>query len=121
MTGRLDSYVAGWQARARQVEEDLREREASARRLLPVLVEHLVRGYGVGRVVLIGSLAEGGFHARSDIDLAVEGLHGAALYRAGAELEALASPFHVDLIPIEDAWDTMHTKIEQVGVVLHAG
>ncbi len=114
-----DRYVQGWVERARVAAQSRKEREARARDLLPMLVEHLVRHHGARRVVLFGSLAEGGFGPGSDIDLAVEGIQGARLYQAGAELEDLCQPFRVDLVPIEDAYETVREKIERTGTVLH--
>jgi predicted nucleotidyltransferase len=119
--GPYDSYIQGWRERARQDEERRRALEAKARSLLPSLVGHLVRQHGARRVVLIGSLFDGVFREASDIDLAVEGIPGAALYRAAAELEDLARPFRVDLIPIEDASPDVRRKIETKGQVLHDG
>jgi predicted nucleotidyltransferase len=58
---------------------------------------------GVRRVLLMGSLARGDARPGSDIDLAVEGLGYADLFRAGAELEGEARGFAVDLVPLEDA------------------
>jgi predicted nucleotidyltransferase len=80
----IDTDLAGWRERARRLEAACKDREDRARALLPLLVSHLVGRYGARRVVLIGSLAEGGFGLESDIDLAVQGIAGAAIYRAGA-------------------------------------
>jgi predicted nucleotidyltransferase len=71
-------------------------------------------------VWLHGSLAEGGFHGRSDIDLVVEGLPGGtALFRAGAELEDLARPFEVDLVPYEEARAELRDRVRREGEVLY--
>ena len=70
----LSPYVEAWRERFRRAEQDRLERAARARGLLPVLVRHLVEGYGVRRVWVFGSLADDAFHAGSDIDLAAEGL-----------------------------------------------
>ena len=85
--------------------------------MLPKLVTHLVDEYGVRRILLFGSLAEGHF----DIDLAVEGLDGAALFRAGAELEEIAQHFRVDLIPMEQAYPELLRHLEQHGKQLYGG
>jgi predicted nucleotidyltransferase len=115
----IDAYLSGWRERARRHDAACTEREERARRLLPSLVTHLVGRYGARRVVLIGSLAEGGFGLDSDIDLAVEGIAGAAIYRAAAELDDLAHPFRVDLVPYEDAHGDLAAKIDLRGLVLH--
>lgn len=116
----VEEYIQGWRERAHREEAERRQRAAEARRLLPRLVEHLVGRYGARRVWLIGSLVEGGFHRRSDIDLVVEGIEGAAIYRAGAELDELAcGRFRIDLIPAEDAYPELLDKAHQCGELLH--
>jgi len=113
-------YLEGWRERAAAAARAADRRAGEARRLLPRLVDHLVRVYGVRRVVLFGSLAEGGFSMRSDIDLAVEGLSG-SLFQAGADLDELAAPFRVDLVPLEDAWPAVVARVEETGEVLAGG
>lgn len=69
---------------------------------------------------MFGSLVEGGFHERSDIDLAVEGLPGgAALFRAAVELDEIASPFEVDLVPLEEARPDIRARVLERGELLH--
>jgi predicted nucleotidyltransferase len=118
----IEDYVRGWRERAACAEEERRERAAEARALLPLLVRHLVTQCGARRVWLIGSLVEGGFHQRSDLDLVVEGLEGAAIYRAGAELDDLGGGrFRIDLIPLEDAYPALIDKVFRRGELLHEG
>ena len=119
--GAYDTYIQGWRDQARRTEQARREREADARRLVPILVQHLVESHGARRVILIGSLVRGGFDLGSDIDLLVEGLVGASLFRAGAELEELARPIHVDLVALEDLQEELRAKMEAAGEVLHEG
>ena len=100
----LGPYKTAWHQRFAFAEDARVTRGRAAAAILPTLVRHLVSRYGVRRIWLFGSLEEGGFHERSDIDIAVEGLPpGAALFRAAAELDDLPTPFAVDLVPIEDA------------------
>lgn len=116
----LGPYLAAWRARFRESDAERTRRAREARRLAPLLAERLVKGYGARRVWLIGSLVEGGFDERSDIDLAAEGLPpGSALFRAGAELDDLARPFTVDLIPIEEARPSVREKVFARGELLH--
>jgi predicted nucleotidyltransferase len=114
-----DTYIRGWQERARREAEEGKRREALARNVLPRLVRHLVDRYDVERVLLVGSLAEGAFGLDSDIDLAVRGLRGADLFRAGAELDDLAAPFSVDVIPLEDARPETARAFEERGERLY--
>jgi predicted nucleotidyltransferase len=115
-----EEYIKGWRARAQRLLETRGARAREARRLLPRLVRRLVEGYGARRVWLIGSLVEGGFHERSDIDLVVEGIEGAAIYRAGAELDEMAAGLcGVDLVPAEDAYPDVLEKARSRGQLLH--
>jgi predicted nucleotidyltransferase len=116
----VESYAAAWRARFHEAAEARAQRAAAARALLPRLVRHLAEGYGVRRVWLHGSLAEGGFHERSDIDLAAEGFApDAAPFRAAAELDELARPFAVDLVPLEDARPSLRARVLQHGELLY--
>lgn len=92
---------------------------ADVRAKLPQVVRLLVDRYGATRVVLFGSLAIGLFHhARSDVDLAVDGIDFAALGRA--EMEATARlGRRVDLVRSDDTDELLRHEIERRGVVLH--
>jgi hypothetical protein len=68
----VESYAAAWRARFQAAEQARANRAAVARALLPRLVQHLAERYGVRRIWLYGSLAEGGFHEHSNVDLAAE-------------------------------------------------
>jgi uncharacterized protein len=98
-----ERFVEAWRQRWARDAAQLRQREAAARAVAVSLADVLRRKYGVGRVLLVGSLARGDFRSSSDIDLAVEGLAPGELFPAGAELERLAQGFEVDLVPIESA------------------
>jgi predicted nucleotidyltransferase len=89
-----------------QAREDARRAEARAlaARLeawLPVAREVLSR-HGASRAWVFGSMVDGGVHADSDVDLAVEGMTGIAQLQAHAELSRDA-PCSIDLVRIEDA------------------
>jgi predicted nucleotidyltransferase len=116
----LEPYVRAWRERFRLASEERSRLEKQARDKLGSLVRRLVEGYGARRVWLFGSLADGAFRRGSDIDLAVEGLpDGAALFRAGADLDDLGRPFRVDLVPMEDAFEPVRRKILETGELLH--
>ncbi len=71
---------------------------AAARRA----AELLRLDFGATRVIAFGSLAHGAwFHARSDIDLAVEGIAPESFWRAGSALDHLEPAFEIDLIALE--------------------
>jgi predicted nucleotidyltransferase len=90
-----------------------------ARGVAGSLARLLKEKYGVRRVLLVGSLARGDSRPGSDIDLAVEGLGAADLFRAGAELEREAEGFEVDLVPLEDASPDFRLAAEREGIELH--
>lgn len=83
---------------------------------------HLRDVYGVHQVYLIGSMADGqagGFHAQSDIDLAVEGLRPSCYFRALAELwRRLPAGLELDLIPLEYAHPTLRERALREGIPL---
>lgn len=109
----IRAFLARGQAeRERAVEA----RVASLRARLSDVVGCL-RARGARRVWLFGSLAWGGAHERSDLDVAVEGVPPAELDRAHAELwELLGEP--VDLVPIESAAASLAQQIRERGEVL---
>jgi len=106
---------------ARRAEERRARVEARRERLvgaLPALVAILERR-GPTRVWLFGSLAWGGVHDGSDIDLAAQDLPGDDLLGAQGEL-LVASPCRVDLLRIEEAPPSLAARIRSQGRVIHA-
>ena len=72
--------------------------------------------YKIKRVYLIGSLAKGFVHERSDIDLVVEGLSPYLYIKALTELWDLLPPgVELNLIPFEDAFETLKEKTVREG------
>jgi len=113
-------YIEGLRRRMAETERLVLERREKARKLLPVIVAHLTRNYGARRIILWGSLATGGFRLGSDIDLVVEGLPpGSELFRALAEVQDLAEGIRVEIVPWEDAFDSVRAAAELDGEVLH--
>ncbi len=114
MTTELETLAA--RARARSAAAN--DRAEMLRAALPHLAT-VVRDLGAARVVVFGSVAEGGVHERSDIDLAVTGLpadrYWEALGRLGAE-----APCAVDLVREEDASPSLLQAIRR-GRVVDAG
>jgi len=80
---------------------------------------NLVERFGVGRVVLFGSLGRGATHERSDVDLAVWGL-AAELETAAIDAIArdLDAPF--DLVRMETASPSLAHRIAMDGTDLVA-
>jgi predicted nucleotidyltransferase len=73
--------------------------------------------YRVQRVWLFGSLAWGGFHARSDIDIAVEGLSPKERGVAGAEASRLCGVI-VELFPLEEVPKSLAQRVVAEGELL---
>jgi len=75
--------------------------------------------YKVKRIFLIGSLVVGSFHKRSDIDLVVEGLPSKLYIKALTEIyDLLPSGTEVNLIPFEDAFDSLKEKTIKEGELI---
>lgn len=91
-------------------EREAAEARAQALRASVPALAAALRALGGRRVVLFGSLATGPVHARSDIDLAVEGLPADRYWEALAQLGALA-PAPVDLVRLEDASPALRDAI----------
>jgi predicted nucleotidyltransferase len=118
----LASYVEAWRRRWADAEREDARLAAEALALVPRLSRHRNQRYGARRVFLFGSLAEGFFRSGSDIDLAVEALpKDASFFRAAADLDDLAKPFRVDLVPLEDAYPEVRERILTRGREIHDG
>ena len=75
--------------------------------------------FKVRRIVLFGSLAhEGWFASDSDVDLAVEGLHGDDYWKAWSIAEEIIKDRSIDLIEIESAGTTLRQAIDRHGLEL---
>ena len=74
MTNKPAQAAEALLARARQRQAEGETRRAELRARLPALAQLLRSSYGARDVFLFGSLAWGGFHARSDVDVAVSGI-----------------------------------------------
>lgn len=85
------------------------ERVAAVPSLVAILVAR-----GATRIWLFGSLAWGGAHESSDIDLATEGLAADELLRAQGEL-LCAAPAPVDLVRLEEAPPELAARVRADG------
>ena len=80
----------------------------------------LKKKYHVKRVYIIGSLATGILHDRSDIDLVVEGLPAELYIKALTELYDILLPgIELNLIPLEDAFDSLKEKTLKEGQLVY--
>ncbi len=93
--------------------ETLENRRQEALAIVARCTRLLESRYGARRVIPCGSaLQERAWHARSDLDLAVEGLSSEALWQAEKELEAMVPPWlRVDLVPLEQVFPEVRSRI----------
>jgi len=76
--------------------------------------------YKVKRVFLIGSLAYGIVHERSDIDLVVEGLAPEIYIKALVDLSDIVQwKEEINLIPFEDAFESLREKTLREGKLIY--
>lgn len=76
--------------------------------------------FGVVRAYLFGSVVRGTADARSDLDLAVEGLPPERYFEALAAL-AEVTPFDVDLVRLEEAPPSLRALVLREGRALLPG
>lgn len=80
----------------------------------------LQKKYNVKKVYIIGSLAGGVLHDRSDIDLVVEGLPSRLYIKALTDLYDILQPgVELNLIPFEDAFDSLKEKTIKEGRLIY--
>ena len=92
------------------------DRKEKLQELAKRCVEVLKDKYKVRRVFIIGSLAKGFVHERSDIDLVVEGLSPDFYMKAITELWDILPPgVELNLIPFEDAFESLKEKVIKEG------
>jgi predicted nucleotidyltransferase len=112
------AYIEGWKARARADEAERAARGDDLRRRARAAADAL-GSLGARKVTLFGSVAEKRVHARSDIDLAVEGLGAADLLRAFGAAERAAGPgVTVDVVRVEEASPRLRQSIARGEVLL---
>lgn len=101
--------------RIASMQREARARAERLRAMIPELAAAL-RARGARRVRLFGSLATGAEpHARTDVDLCVEGLDDSSLADATIDLEAIAKG-RVDLVRWESASPRLRRRIESDGI-----
>lgn len=76
--------------------------------------------YKVKKIFLIGSVAKGYIHDKSDIDLVVEGLEPYLYIKALTELyDHLLPGVELNLIPFEDAYESLKKKTILEGELIY--
>jgi predicted nucleotidyltransferase len=110
-------YLDALRARDRRVRELRRARARAVRSRLPELVQRLAAEFGIGRVVLFGSLLTSELYEDSDVDLAVAGLAASAYWRA-LDVACTVLGVPVDLVPLEEASSALAERVAREGEVL---
>lgn len=118
---KYEKYIKAWRTRLAKEQSDLKKRSEELHRIAALSADHLARHFDIKRIYLFGSLAKDTFiHSRSDIDLAVEGLASHLYFKALSALwDGLPSGVELDLVPIEDAHDTLKRQIQTQGILLY--
>ncbi|MSP59786.1 MAG: nucleotidyltransferase domain-containing protein [Myxococcales bacterium] len=114
----LGPYLRTMRLRDQALREARARRAEESRARLPELVRILVEEFHARRVALFGSLTRNELQGHSDIDLAVLGLAPRDYWRALDRL-CLAAGRPVDLVPIEEASDSLLARLEAAGEILH--
>ena len=82
--------------------------------------EILKNDFHVKRVFLIGSLAQGYIHERSDIDIVVEGLAPGLYIKALTHIYDILTPgVELNLIPYEQSFKTLKEKTLREGKMIY--
>ncbi len=102
----------------RPISPDLTRWQAGAKKVAESIARELVKRFGAHRVVLFGSVARGGIHKRSDIDLAVWGIPPKDFYRAVAFAGGYSREWKVDVVDAEDCRESVRRSILEEGVEL---
>jgi predicted nucleotidyltransferase len=117
------AYIEGLRRRVHAPNELISPAQALAREQLLERVRlaaaEIKARFGVRRIVLFGSLAHAAwFWPDSDVDLAVEGLDGAAFWQAWRIVEQIITDHSVDLIDIATVSPSLKQAIERYGMLL---
>lgn len=86
-------------------------------------LRELARQHGADKIVLFGSRARGDNHSRSDVDLAVWGLHDAIRYLDFQEAveEQVPTLLRFDIVDMDgfSVSDTLRDEIKKDGVLIY--
>jgi predicted nucleotidyltransferase len=106
-------------ARERVQQQDSEQRRQAAWSIARRATRLLKEEFEATRVVAFGSLAHGAwFGARSDVDLAAEGIPPQVFWRAWCALDRLDPTVEIELVAIESAPESLRDEIVHQGVAL---
>ena len=111
-------YVQGWKKREKV--KDIKKEKIAEQAMVKAnkIANLLKKEYKVKEVILFGSLAENNFRKESDIDIAIVDYNKKEYLEMFNDVYDIASPFKIDLLPLEDASDTLKKRILMKGVKL---
>lgn len=114
---KLDSYKEYWKKRRKEEATSLKDRKGKAKSLARKCSNLLKDKYEVSVVYLVGSTVfPGRFSNKSDIDLLVQDLPDQEYFQALKECwDLLPADFEIDLIPWEEAPESLRDKAEREG------
>lgn len=110
--------AATYRARVEAEQARLARRADALRAAVEVVAAELRARFGVGRVVLFGSLARGDHGAGSDVDLAVSGLSNEDYWSALATASRVLGTDAIDLVRLEEAMPALLETLDYEGVAL---
>ena len=115
----IEVYAATLRARSAETARRRRERREQAWTVARQAAQVLRSQFGVTRVWVFGSLAEGDhFTERSDIDMAATGFTPAVHVEALGRLLRLSADFEFDLVDLDHCPHGLRRAVEQSGVDL---
>jgi uncharacterized protein len=117
-TDRLAGYLRGAREREAARQAALADRHAAAWAAARAVAAVLREQFGATRIVVFGSLVDGVFDERSDIDMVVADVEPALFFRAWAVADRVARGFELDLVPLEDARPWLPGVLAASGVEL---
>ena len=82
------------------------------------IAKELIERFGAKKVILFGSLAQGGYNRWSDIDLAVWGIAPVDFFKAVGFATGFSKKWKVDLVDGEDCSKGLHDVILKEGIEL---
>jgi uncharacterized protein len=113
----VTALARAWRERAERRRVELERRQEESRRSAREAARALVDELGASEVWLFGSLAEGRFHERSDVDLAVRGIPDERYFAALARVSAIVGG-PVDLVPLETCPQSLAVRVRTRGLRL---
>ena len=111
-------YIQGWKKRIKNKNIKREKSAENAMKKAKKIAQILKTHYNIEKVILFGSLAENNFRMESDIDLALVNSDKSQYLEMYNKIYDIASPYKVDLLPLEEASENLKKRISSKGVEL---